>query len=137
MRPFVATVIVLPLSLVGCIVLARRNLSRGRGDRRTAWRLGGLVFGQLGRLPRPGDRIVAGKDAFEIVEMEGRRVKSVRFLLGGGTEVPKPAGAMISVSGTRSPCAICSWSRGRGTSSGRVKGRCSFVRMSGSAFGIW
>ncbi len=54
--------------------------------------LGGYLFGQLGRLPRSGDRIVAGKDAFEIVEMDGRRVKSVRFLLGGA-EVPKPAAA--------------------------------------------
>ncbi|MFN8653880.1 MAG: hemolysin family protein [Gemmatimonadales bacterium] len=53
--------------------------------------IGGYLFGQLGRLPRPGDRIVAGKDAFEIVEMEGRRVKSVRFLLGGG-EKEKVAG---------------------------------------------
>jgi len=53
--------------------------------------LGGYLFGQLGRLPRAGDRIVAGKDVFEIVEMEGRRVKSVRFLLGGGATVPKPA----------------------------------------------
>ncbi len=42
---FVATVIVLPLTLAGCIVLARRNLSRGRGDRRAAWRLGLVVFG--------------------------------------------------------------------------------------------
>jgi magnesium and cobalt exporter, CNNM family len=55
--------------------------------------LGGYLFGQLGRLPRPGDRIVAGQDAFEILEMEGRRVKSVRFLLGGGAEAPKPAAA--------------------------------------------
>lgn len=53
--------------------------------------LGGYLFGQLGRLPRPGDRIVTGKDAFEIVEMEGRRVKSVRYLLGGA-ETAKAAG---------------------------------------------
>jgi len=45
--------------------------------------LGGYLFGQLGRLPRPGDRVTAGRDAFEIVEMDGRRVKTVRFLLGG------------------------------------------------------
>jgi CBS domain containing-hemolysin-like protein len=53
--------------------------------------IGGYLFGQLGRLPRQGDRVSAGKDAFEIVEMDGRRVKSVRFLLGGGVTVPKPA----------------------------------------------
>jgi putative hemolysin len=51
--------------------------------------VGGYLFGQLGRLPRPGDRIIAGKDAFEIVEMEGRRVKSARFVLGGG-QAAKP-----------------------------------------------
>jgi CBS domain containing-hemolysin-like protein len=50
--------------------------------------LGGYLFGQLGRLPRPGDRVPAGKDAFEIVEMDGRRVKTVRHLLGGGTPAP-------------------------------------------------
>ena len=52
--------------------------------------LGGYLFGQLGRLPRPGDRVVAGKDAFEIVEMDGRRVKTVRHLVGGGTPTATP-----------------------------------------------
>src|SRR5207249_724102 len=41
--------------------------------------LGGYVFGQLGRLPRPGDRVTAGPHIFEVVEMEGRRVKSLRL----------------------------------------------------------
>jgi len=40
--------------------------------------LGGLLFGQLGRLPEPGDRVTLGKFVFEIEEMDGRRVKSVR-----------------------------------------------------------
>ncbi|HTO73842.1 MAG TPA: transporter associated domain-containing protein, partial [Gemmatimonadales bacterium] len=44
--------------------------------------LGGFLFGQLGRLPRVGDRVAVGADLFEIAEMEGRRVKSVRFLPG-------------------------------------------------------
>jgi putative hemolysin len=48
--------------------------------------LGGFVFGQIGRLPRPGDRVAIGADAFEIVEMDGRRVKTVRYLLGGGVK---------------------------------------------------
>jgi putative hemolysin len=52
--------------------------------------LGGYLFGQLGRLPRTGDRITVGPDLFEIVEMDGRRVRSVRYLAGGG-EAPKPA----------------------------------------------
>jgi CBS domain containing-hemolysin-like protein len=49
--------------------------------------VGGFLFGQLGRLPRPGDRITVGADAFEIVEMDGRRVKTVRFLVGAGEKV--------------------------------------------------
>jgi CBS domain containing-hemolysin-like protein len=51
--------------------------------------LGGYLFGQLGRLPKIGDRVVVGRDYFEIAEMEGRRVKTVRYLPGaavaGGT----------------------------------------------------
>lgn len=46
--------------------------------------VGGYLFGQIGRLPKPGDRVVIGSDAFEIVEMDGRRVKTVRFLVGAG-----------------------------------------------------
>jgi CBS domain containing-hemolysin-like protein len=41
--------------------------------------IGGYVFGQLGRLPRPGDRVTAGAHVLEVVEMEGRRVKSIRL----------------------------------------------------------
>jgi magnesium and cobalt transporter len=41
--------------------------------------IGGYVFGQLGRLPRPGDRVPAGTHALEVVEMEGRRVKALRL----------------------------------------------------------
>jgi len=51
--------------------------------------IGGYLFGQLGRLPRTGDRITVGRDLFEIVEMDGRRVRTVRYLAGGG-EAPKP-----------------------------------------------
>jgi magnesium and cobalt exporter, CNNM family len=48
--------------------------------------LGGYLFGQLGRLPRVGDRVTAGPDVFEIAEMEGRRVKLVRYLAGTGAK---------------------------------------------------
>jgi CBS domain containing-hemolysin-like protein len=44
--------------------------------------IGGYVFGQLGRLPRPGDRVSAGRHTLEVVEMEGRRVKTLRLLSG-------------------------------------------------------
>lgn len=43
--------------------------------------IGGWVFGQLGRLPKPGDRASAGKHTLEVVEMDGRRVASVRVVL--------------------------------------------------------
>ena len=59
--------------------------------------LGGFLFGQLGRLPKPGDRITVGGDVFEIVEMDGRRVKSVRFLAGGGLALATPTGEVPSV----------------------------------------
>jgi CBS domain containing-hemolysin-like protein len=47
--------------------------------------LGGYIFGQLGRLPRRGDRVTAGPFVFEVVEMEGRRVRAVRLI-----EQPRP-----------------------------------------------
>jgi putative hemolysin len=50
--------------------------------------IGGWIFGQLGRLPRVGDRMVVGSHIFEVAEMEGRRVKRVRLL---AAEAPKPA----------------------------------------------
>jgi CBS domain containing-hemolysin-like protein len=42
--------------------------------------LGGYVFGELGRLPRVGDRVVAGDHMLEVAEMEGRRIRSLRLL---------------------------------------------------------
>ncbi|MEP6571852.1 MAG: hemolysin family protein [Gemmatimonadota bacterium] len=48
--------------------------------------LGGYLFGQMGRLPKAGDRVAVGNDNFEIVEMDGRRVKTVRHL----APVPQP-----------------------------------------------
>ena len=45
--------------------------------------VGGLVFGTLGRLPKPGDRVTVGAASFEVVEMAGRRVAKVRFLTSG------------------------------------------------------
>ncbi|MGH7517570.1 MAG: hemolysin family protein [Gemmatimonadales bacterium] len=41
--------------------------------------IGGYVFGQLGRLPRPGDRVTAGPYTLEVAEMDGRRVKTIRL----------------------------------------------------------
>jgi CBS domain containing-hemolysin-like protein len=41
--------------------------------------LGGYLFGQLGRLPKTGDRVTVGPFGFEVLEMEGRRVKAIRL----------------------------------------------------------
>jgi magnesium and cobalt exporter, CNNM family len=51
--------------------------------------IGGYVFGQLGRLPRVGDRVTAGPFTFEVVEMDGRRVKTIRLHISR----PEEAGA--------------------------------------------
>jgi CBS domain containing-hemolysin-like protein len=42
--------------------------------------LGGLLFGALGRLPRPGDRVPLPGATFEIVAMDGRRVAKARLV---------------------------------------------------------
>src|SRR5437016_6977109 len=42
--------------------------------------IGGFLFGAIGRLPRVGDRVTVRGAAFEIVEMEGRRVGAARLL---------------------------------------------------------
>ncbi len=51
--------------------------------------LGGFLFGRLGRLPRPGDRVEVPPFTFEIAAMEGRRVKAVRLVAGA----PAPGAA--------------------------------------------
>jgi CBS domain containing-hemolysin-like protein len=43
--------------------------------------IGGFLFGTLGRLPKVGDRITVSGAAFEIVEMDGRRVGKARVWL--------------------------------------------------------
>jgi CBS domain containing-hemolysin-like protein len=52
--------------------------------------IGGYIFGQLGRLPRPGDRVTVGPWIFEVVEMEGRRVKTVRLHTSKPEEAAAP-----------------------------------------------
>ncbi len=42
--------------------------------------IGGLLFGALGRLPKVGDTIAFKGAVFEILEMDGRRVGSVRLI---------------------------------------------------------
>jgi Mg2+/Co2+ transporter CorC len=42
--------------------------------------IGGYVFGELGRLPRPGDRVSLGTLLLEVAAMDGRRVDTLRIL---------------------------------------------------------
>jgi putative hemolysin len=60
--------------------------------------IGGYVFGQLGRLPRVGDRVTVGPFTLEVVEMDGRRVKTIKLHAARpeeaateGTTTAKPA----------------------------------------------
>jgi CBS domain containing-hemolysin-like protein len=39
--------------------------------------IGGFVFGVLGRLPQPGDRVIAGGAIFTVKSMDGRRIDSL------------------------------------------------------------
>ena len=58
-------------------VNAAFELALGEEDYTT---IGGYIFGAIGRLPKPGDRVAVKGAVLEIVEMEGRRVRSVRVL---------------------------------------------------------
>jgi magnesium and cobalt exporter, CNNM family len=52
--------------------------------------VGGYIFGQLGRLPRVGDRVAVGPLTLEVVEMDGRRVKTVRLHTARPEETATP-----------------------------------------------
>src|SRR2546430_13882421 len=52
--------------------------------------IGGLLFGQLGRLPKVGDRVNLQGATFEILEMDGRRVGRVR-VWAAATPAPGPS----------------------------------------------
>ncbi|MEO8226789.1 MAG: hemolysin family protein, partial [Gemmatimonadota bacterium] len=55
--------------------------------------IGGYIFGLLGRLPRVGDRVTVGEQNFEVADMDGRRVKSLRVVSAptDATAETKPA----------------------------------------------
>ncbi len=61
------------------------GLELDEGDYTT---IGGFLFGAIGRLPKTGDQVAVKSALFEIVEMEGRRVASVRVLR---RSVPSPS----------------------------------------------
>lgn len=49
--------------------------------------VGGYVFGKLGRLPKPGDRVPVPGGVLEVLEMEGKRVGRIKL-----TRAPSKAG---------------------------------------------
>lgn len=54
--------------------------------------IGGFVFGTIGRLPVPGDRVAAGGAIFTVQTMEGRRIDSLSVdlhTLGDRREAPR------------------------------------------------
>ena len=57
--------------------------------------LGGFLFGQLGRLPRAGDRLRVDRFEFEIGEMDGRRVGAV-LVREGAKETNSEGGTAVS-----------------------------------------
>jgi putative hemolysin len=56
--------------------------------------LGGYVFGQLGRLPRRGDRLRVGPFTLEVFEVEQRRVKALRLHHSPGARTARRPGAV-------------------------------------------
>jgi CBS domain containing-hemolysin-like protein len=69
----------LPGNLTLDEVNARCGLALASADYTT---LGGYLFGKLGRLPKPGDRVPVDGGAFEILSMDGRRVNEARYVKG-------------------------------------------------------
>lgn len=77
--------------LEGAMTLAEFNaMQEAELDDTDYTTLGGYLFGQLGRLPAVGDRVVAAGMTFEITAMEGRRVKTVRLVDRPAKAAPQP-----------------------------------------------
>src|SRR3989475_113111 len=70
-----------PPLLPGAMPLRDVNQTYGLElDERNYTTIGGYLFGTLGRLPKVGDRVTVKGGAFEIVEMDGRRVGATRLV---------------------------------------------------------
>jgi putative hemolysin len=62
------------------------NLAGGDSDS-----LGGFIYGQLGHVPTPGEKVAAGQVEFEVLSVTGRRIRKVRALRLPEA-LPQPAG---------------------------------------------
>ena len=65
--------------------------------------LGGFVFGELGRVPKMGDRVRFPGGELEVVAMDGRRVAAVRVLVAGDTAPKAPTAASVPLKPDREP----------------------------------
>ena len=64
--------------------------------------MGGFVFGELGRVPKMGDRVRFPGGELEVVAMDGRRVAAVRVHVAGDA-APKSPPAPASIKPDREP----------------------------------
>ena len=78
-------VVVLPGNMEIAQANERYKLGLSDADYQT---VGGYVFGRLGRLPQPGDRVAVKDGVLEVVEMAGRRVQRLKLVQAE----TKPAG---------------------------------------------
>ena len=71
------------LLIDGSMEVADFNEEQGMAlDNEDYTTIGGYLFGQLGRLPKAGDRVVVDGRIMEVAEMEGRRVGKIRMVSG-------------------------------------------------------
>ncbi len=74
-------VVVLPGNMEIAQANERYKLGLSDADYQT---VGGYVFGRLGRLPQPGDRIQCKDGVLEVMEMRGRRVRLLKLVRAEG-----------------------------------------------------
>ncbi len=76
------------------------KLNLPAGNMRT---LAGFLMERLGRMPRAGDRLVVGTYVFQIVEVQGPRVRRVRIVKDGPKSRPAPLAAPAAAPPAASP----------------------------------
>jgi magnesium and cobalt exporter, CNNM family len=79
------------VTLPGSMEIAQANerykLGLSDADYQT---VGGYVFGRLGRLPQPGDRVALKDGALEVMEMHGRRVQRLKLVRAESKAASQP-----------------------------------------------
>ena len=62
--------------------------------------LGGFIYGHLGHVPAPGEKVTAGEAAFEVLTVSGRRIRKVRAIHLAPEAQPESASAANVSQGT-------------------------------------